>query len=139
MKTKFLNGLLILTSLLGYLEWADNNHLFLFQAEADIFTKSITDQKSVLHPFVLLPIIGQVLLLTSLFQKTPHKALTFIGIGTLGILLAFMFFIRVIRLNFKIFFSTIPFLAMTIYSIIYHKKNKACTIICIIAFSHYLC
>jgi hypothetical protein len=124
MKTKVLNGLLILTSLLGYLEWAGNNHLFLFQAEADILTKSITDPKSVLHPFVLLPIIGQILLLISLFQKTPHKALTFIGIGTLGILLAFMFFIGVISLNFKIFFSTIPFLAMAIYSIIYHKKTK---------------
>jgi len=69
MKIKFLNGLLILTSLVGYLEWAGNNHLFLFQAEADIIKKLITDPKSVMHPFILLPIIGQVLLLITLFKK----------------------------------------------------------------------
>lgn len=124
MKAKILNGLLIVTSLLGYLEWAGNNHLFLFQAEGEIFSKLITDTKSVLHPFVLLPIIGQVLLLITLFQKTPHKALTYSGIGALGILLAFMFLIGVISLNFKILFSTIPFLVVAIYTII-HYRNKA--------------
>jgi len=124
MKAKILNSLLLITSLIGYLEWGGNQHLFLFQAEIDILTKIITEPKSVLHPFVLLPMIGQVILLISLFQKTPHKALTFTGIGTLGILLAFMFLIGIISLNFKILFSTLPFLVIAIYTVIYFNSNK---------------
>ncbi len=124
MKAKILNSLLLVMSLIGYLEWAGNNHIFLIQAEVEIFFKLITEPKSVAHPFILLPIIGQVLLLISLFQKTPHKALTYSGIGALGILLAFMFLIGVISLNFKILFSTIPFLVVAIYTII-HYRNKA--------------
>jgi hypothetical protein len=122
MKAKILNSLLLVTSLLGYLEWGGNHHLFLFQAEADIFTKLITEPKSVLHPFVLLPIIGQVLLLISLFQKTPHKALTYIGIGCLGVLLAFMFIVGIMSVSYKIIISTIPFLACAIYTIVFYKK-----------------
>jgi len=125
MKAKILNGLLIISSLVGYLEWAGNNHLFLFQAEADIFSKLITEPKSVIHPFILLPIIGQVLLLVTLFQKTPHKLLTYIAIGSLGLLLAFMFIIGIISLNIKIICSTIPFLVISCYSLFYLKKlNK---------------
>ncbi len=122
MKAKILNSFLLVTSLLGYLEWGGNNHLFLFQAEADILTKLITEPKSVLHPFVLLPIIGQVLLLISLFHKTPHKALTYIGIGCLGVLIAFMFIVGIMSLNYKIIISTIPFLVCAIYTIVYYKK-----------------
>ena len=39
MKSKIYNLLLILTSLVGYLEWGRKNHQFLFEAEAEIFTK----------------------------------------------------------------------------------------------------
>ena len=39
MKPKILNALLIVTSLLGYLEWSGDSHTFLFQAEAEILYK----------------------------------------------------------------------------------------------------
>jgi len=78
MKAKILNALLLVTSLFGYLEWGGNNHLFLFQAEGEIFSKLISDPTSVIHPFILLPIIGQALLLITLFQKTPHKLISYI-------------------------------------------------------------
>lgn len=123
MKAKILNSLLFVTSLLGYLEWAGNNHLFLFQAEGEIFSKLITDPKSVIHPFILLPIIGQVLLLITLFQKTPRKVLTYISIGSLGLLLAFMFIVGMMSLNFKIIISTIPFLVTAVYTIVYYRKR----------------
>ncbi len=125
MKTKILNSLLIISSLIGYLEWGGNNHQFLFQAEAEIIYKLLNEVKSVIHPFILLPLMGQVVLLFTLFQKTPSKLFTYLAIGCLGILLAFMFFIGVISLNFKIIISTLPFLIIAFYSIIYHRKNKA--------------
>jgi len=125
MKAKILNSLLILTSLMGYLEWGGNNHIMLFEAEAEIILKLFSDPQSVLHPFILIPLAGQFVLLITLFQKTPNKILTFICIGGLGILLAFMFLIGIMTLNYKIIISTLPFLILSIYSIIFFRKNNA--------------
>jgi hypothetical protein len=109
MKAKILNILLIITSLLGYLEWSGDSHSFLFQAEAEVFTKLFTNPASVLHPFTILPLLGQILLLITVFQKVPSKRLTYWGIGCLGLLLGFMFIIGLISQHFKIVLSTIPF------------------------------
>lgn len=73
MKPKILNALLIVTSLLGYLEWSGDSYTFLFQAEAEILHKLFTNPSSVVHPFILLPLIGQILLLITLFQNHQVK------------------------------------------------------------------
>jgi hypothetical protein len=122
-KLKLLNFLLITTSLIGYLEWGGGNHLFLFQAEAEIIYKLFTEPTSVLHPFILLPLIAQILLMVTILQKQISKKLTYLGIGGLGILLGFMFLIGLISLNYKILFSTFPFLFITITSIIYYRRK----------------
>ena len=124
MKAKILNALLIITSLLGYLEWGGGNNILLFQGEADIILKLFTNPKSVAHPFILMPLLGQLLLLFTVFQKTPNRILTYIGIGSLGLLLGFMFIIGIISMNFKILLSTIPFLITAIYTVLYLRKNK---------------
>jgi peptidoglycan/LPS O-acetylase OafA/YrhL len=98
--------------------------MFLFQAEAEIVTKFFTDPLSVLHPFTVLPLLGQVLLLITLFQKKPGKILTYIGIGCIGILMVLMFFIGCISLNFKILLSTLPFLVLAFLTIRLHRKKK---------------
>ena len=124
MNTKILNFLLIITSLCGYLEWSGNNHIFLFNAEIEIISKLLTDPISVVHPFTILPIIGQTLLLITLFQKYPSKILTFISIGGLGLLLGFMCIIGLISLKFKIIISTIPFIIVSVLTIINYRKAK---------------
>ena len=100
MKPKILNALLIVTSLLGYLEWSGDSHTFLFQAEAEILHKLFTNPSSVVHPFILLPLIGQILLL------------------------GFMFIIGLISLNYKIIISTISFLVVAVLTIINLRKLK---------------
>jgi len=124
MKSKILNSLLIITSLLGYLEWSGNSNSFLFQAEGEILSKLFTDPISTLHPFTILPLIGQIILIVTLFQKTPNKILTYISIGSLGILLEFMFVIGLMSLNFKIIVSTIPFIAVSVIAIRHYRKIK---------------
>jgi len=123
MKTKILNVLLVLTSPVGYLEWGGNNHLFLFQAELDIVLKLMNDPTSVMYPFILLPLIGQIILVATVFQQKPNKVLTYTGIGCLEILLVFMFIIGTMSVNFKILLSSIPYLIVAIYTIIYHRKT----------------
>lgn len=123
-KAKILTALLIISSLFGYLEWGQNNHILLFQAEAEIITKLFTDPLSALHPFTVLPLLGQVFLLITLFQKKQSKILTYIGIGGIGILLALMFLIGCIELNYKILLSTVPFLLLAFINIRHHRKTK---------------
>lgn len=124
MKSKILNFLLIIFSLFGYLEWSGNQHIFLFEAEIEIFSKLFTSPKSVFHPFIILPIAAQFILLFTLFQNKPSKKLTYISIFSLGILFGFMLFIGLISLNYKIALSTIPFIVVSIVTMLHHRKFK---------------
>ena len=114
---KILNFLLIITSLIGYLEWSGDSRAFLFEVEAEILTRAFTDPVSVMHPFIVIPFLGQLLLFITLFQQTPAKVLTYTSIAGLGLLLLFMFVIGVMSGNFKIIVSTIPFLATAVITI----------------------
>lgn len=124
MKYKILNLALILTSLLGYLEWGADNEMFLFQMEGEILSKLFSDPVSALHPFTVLPLLGQILLIITLFQQHPSKILTYIGIGCIGILLAFIFFIGIIGLNFKVLIFALPFLLVAAWTIRENRKRK---------------
>jgi hypothetical protein len=124
MKSKIFNLLLIITSLLGYLEWSGNSHSFLFQVEAELLSKLFRDPTSILHPLTALPLIGQIILIVTLIQKSPNKTLTYISIGSLGLLLGFMFVIGLMSLNYKIVISTIPFIGISIITIRHYRKIK---------------
>lgn len=114
MRAKLLNLLLIITSLFGFLEWGKGYYAFLFQAEYEVLRKLFTDTMSAVHPFTLLPLFGQILLLVTLFQKKTGKILTYIGIACLGLLLGLMFFIGILGMKFKIIISTLPFLVTAV-------------------------
>ena len=124
MKTKFLNLALVLFSLIGYLEWGESNNQFLFQVEAELFVKMLKNPASLLHPFVTLPLIGQIILIYTLFQKQPSRILTYIGMGGIGLLFLLMCFIGIIGPNFKIILSTMPFLIIAVLVIVNRKAYK---------------
>lgn len=117
LKLKIFNLALIITSLVGYLEWGDNQSMFLIQGEYDVISKLFTDPLSVVHPFTILPLIGQVILLYTLVQKQPGKIITYVGMAGIGILLLMIFIVGIIALNFKIVLSTLPFLLLSLYVI----------------------
>lgn len=124
MKYKMLNLGLIVTSLAGYLEWGGGNRMFLFQAEAEVFSRLFTDFGSVVHPLVLMPMIGQALLVFTLFQKSPNKALTLIGMLGVGSLLIVMLGIGMIISDLKMIISTLPFFLLCWVTIQQHFMNK---------------
>lgn len=121
MKIKILLFLLLLSSLIGYLEWGQGNASFLYETEWVMLKKIFTDPQSVLHPFTLLPFAGQLLLLISLFLKKTNKKLIYSGIICLAVLLIFMMFVGLLALNFKIVLSIIPFI---FFSIAVHRQIK---------------
>lgn len=123
-KTKIYNALLIGTSLFGYLEWGTDNRVFLYEAEGQIILKLFNHPEAVLHPFTVLPMIGQLVLLTTLFQKKPNRILTYTGMAGIGILLVLMFVIGLISFNIKILLSTLPFIIIAILTIRHTLRNK---------------
>lgn len=116
-KHKFLNALLILTSLIGYLEWGGNNQCYLFQAEIDIITKIFTDPKSMLHPLTILPLVGQILLAVTMFQKQPSKVLTYCGTIGIALLLVLMLIIGLLAGNLKMVIFALPFVITSFFTI----------------------
>lgn len=123
MKGKLLNIIAILTSLIGFLQWGKGNSMFLFQAEAEVISKLFLSPGDVIHPLTVLPLIGQLLLLSTILQKEPSKILTLIGVCLLSLLLGLMFLIGLMDFNFKILASTIPFFVTVVFIFRYHKKN----------------
>lgn len=124
MKMKILNLLLIISSLTGYLEWGGNNKSFLFQGEFEVLKNLFSTPHSTIHPFTIIPMLGQILLLITLFQKRPNTILTYLGIACLSLLIGFMFIIGITSLNYKILISTLPFLLIASYTIFYLKKHR---------------
>lgn len=122
---KLLNLLLILTSLIGYLEWGTGNSTFLFRAEWEVFSKLFTSPTEVIHPFIILPLAEQLMLLITLFQNPPNQILTYLGIAGTGVLLGFMFIIGVMSMNYKIVFSTLPFLVVAFLAVKAHRRTAA--------------
>ncbi|MBK9153217.1 MAG: hypothetical protein IPM25_03175 [Chloracidobacterium sp.] len=123
MRKKILNALVILTSLFGYLEWGGGNGAFLFQAEWEVLRKLFSDPVSAAHPFTLVPLLGQVLLLITLFQKEPSRWVTYIGIACLALLLLMMVLVGVLGSNFKILLSTLPFMVTAVLAIREARKK----------------
>ena len=121
-KERILSLALIVTSMLGYLEWGQGNSMFLFKGEVEIFRRLFTDPLSVAHPLILLPLFGQILLLASLWPRVPRKWLTYVGIACLGLLLGLICFIGVITVNLKIFASTLPFILTAVYTIRNYRR-----------------
>ena len=124
MNTRILNLLLILSSLMAYLEWGTDQKMFLAQGEMEILAKLFSDPLSVAHPFVLLPLAGQILLLITLFQNKPSRLLSLLGVASVGILLLFIFLIGTVSLNVKIMLCSLPFVVLAIISIRHHRKSR---------------
>jgi CHASE2 domain-containing sensor protein len=124
MKPKLLNIALILTSFIGYLEWGTDMHMFLIEGEIDVLIKAFSDFASIVHPLILLPLFGQLVLVFTLFQKKPNKRLTYIGMICIAILLVFVFLIGAISFNYKILLSAIPYLLVMFLVFKYYKKQQ---------------
>lgn len=72
-KAKILNALLILTSLMGYLEWGKDNQVFLFQAEGQILLRLLNEPVAVAHSFTVLPMLGQLIFSDYVVSKKSRK------------------------------------------------------------------
>lgn len=123
---RVLNFGLLLSFLVGYLEWGTDKNTFIFQAEYELFSKILESPLTFLHPFILVPFCGQILLLYIIIKGDSTKLLTLIALASLGVFMLFLLFIGLLSKNFKIIISTLPFLIMATIII---RNNWKSTII----------
>jgi hypothetical protein len=108
---------------MGYLEWAKDQHFFVYALEYDLFLKFTRHPNEVLHPLIIIPFIGQVFLIIALLQNKPNKNLIFLGIGCLSLLYLMLFIVGIAAANLKIILSSLPFLILSAL-IIKMNRNK---------------
>src|SRR5690349_21614648 len=115
MQNRWISLLLLLSFLIGYLEWGGGHSGFIFQLEFEIVKTMMDGVHSVMHPLIIIPFIGQLVLLYNVFQKKPSGKLILIAILLLSLLGLLIFFIGMLTLNPKIILSTLPFISISIY------------------------
>lgn len=120
---KTLNFLAILSFQIGYLAWGHGKALFIFQGEIELFKKALSNPLSLIHPIIIIPFVGQLLLVYTLFQKEPGKTPTFIGLACLALLMLLLLFIGVSIPDIKILTSSLPFVTFSVLILRAHKKQ----------------
>lgn len=113
---------LLISSLFGYLEWGHNERAFLIEAEVALLQNFWNTPTSILNPFALLPLLGQLGLLVAVLLNTPPRWLVVASTSSMLLLLGFMFLIGLFSANEKIVLSTLPFVGMAVF-VLRHKSN----------------
>ena len=112
MNIKIKTLLLLIASLFVYLSWGPCNEAFLVQIEIDVLKKLLSDPVAALHPFTIIPLLGQLVLVITLVQKTPSNLLLKTGISCLLFLIGFVFIVGLLSLRLPIIISTLPFIIL---------------------------
>lgn len=115
---------LIIASWIPYLEWGADNKKFLIELEIELMSNIFKDPLSVIHPLIIIPFLGQLLLIYTLFQKKINKKLALAGFIGMGILVGVILVVGVISSNIKMLISTLPFFIIGIL-LIRHKDTSA--------------
>ncbi|MGA0232494.1 MAG: hypothetical protein ACO3M5_07535 [Saprospiraceae bacterium] len=126
MKNSQLKILLLISTFIGYLEWGTDQSSFIVQSEWEVLKKVPEDPLSLLHPFILLPVAGQLLLLFDIIKKNKGKKLSVIAIVLMSLLYLMILFIGLLDMNFKKILSALPFFILS-FVIIRSKNTKTST------------
>ena len=108
---RLLNIGILLSFLVCYLEWGRGNSAFVAQVEYQILVGR-PEVANFAHPMIAIPALGQLVVLYTLFQKTPSRRLTSVGIVLMGVLVLLLALIGVLSTNARIGASTLPFLTL---------------------------
>jgi hypothetical protein len=121
MQQRILPIAIFLAFLFCYLEWAGGNSGFIFQLEYDAFSRGM-DKSSFMHPLIILPLVGQIMLFISIILL-KRKAIL-VGILLLSVLVVVIFLVGLLAFNLKIILSALPFLVLSALYISRYRKEK---------------
>lgn len=117
---RLLNLGLLIAFQFCYLEWP-NHSMYVFEAEKEIFTKTENWISNFTHPIILIGLVTQIVLLLGAILPNINSKINTLSVLLLGVLVLLFAVVGVLSLNYKIIFSTLPFLIVTV---IYFVKNS---------------
>lgn len=121
MKLKLLSFLIFLSFLVCHIRFV-YTYGFVFQLEIGLII--ILFEKPDPYGFLfLIPVLGQILLLVSLFLKNPKKLIT-IGIILCSTIVIPALLIGIIGQSAEVILSTLPFITFTVLYFILVKKKR---------------
>jgi len=112
---------LFLFSFIGYLEWGKESE-FIAEIEYDLLLKMGDTPEAFLHPFILLPLLGQIVLLLSFLATKPKFWVVLLASTGIALLFLMLLFIGLLDWNPKITLFTLPFLAF--YSFLITRRKS---------------
>jgi len=115
---------LLIASGFGYLEWGQDQRAFFFEMEWTVFEKLLSNPSSVIHPLIILPLLGQCFLLWALFKSSNSNWVLKSGIYLLLPLFLLVFAIGLLRLQIAMVLSGLPFMLIAIMLLIKQRKAK---------------
>lgn len=122
---RLLSILLIISFQFGYLQWGSNDHMFVFEVEAALISNFASKYRSLLHPFILVPLIGFILHIYNIIKPGIRKRYPLIGIVCLSTLMLMLLFIGLLAQKGKIIVSTLPFIMIAVISVLYYRKIES--------------
>jgi hypothetical protein len=114
---------LLISSLFCYLEWADQS-AFLYEVEYTLLFRSKDSLQSLVHPLIFMPMIGQVMLIIALFRKQQNFKWLLIAILCIGLLVLMIFLVGILAWNFKIIMAALPFLMLSVLTLIIVRRKR---------------
>lgn len=123
-KRKIMAALLLLSSFFGYLAWSGQKGMFIFEMEKQILWGLFDSPSDYIHPFILLPLFGQICIMTYIIHPKPKSLWLWLGLAGIGLLMFFLFFIGLIGQQWKIWLGAAPFVTFSILTMYYFNKTK---------------
>ncbi|HND86990.1 MAG TPA: hypothetical protein PK971_01610 [Saprospiraceae bacterium] len=99
----------LLSPLLGYMEWGGGHSAYVWQVEYDLLRGTGVQADTLSHPLVLLPLLGQVLLLALVFMTRPARRWVWVGLSLVGVLMLMLTVVGLLAFHPRILLSVLPF------------------------------
>lgn len=94
MQVRILLLVCFVSFLFCYLGWGEGQGGYFWELEYEIIAKGL--RKDLLHPALLLPFVGQMLILIAIVAPGVPKWICLIGLALCGLLVLFLLFIEII-------------------------------------------
>ena len=120
---RLINLALLIAFQFCYLEWPPNNAMFIFQGELEIFSKTENWISNFTHPIILTGFLTQLVLLLGAILPNFNRKLNTLTVLLLSALVLLFTFIGLLGLNYKIIFSTFPFLILAVIYLVKFRKK----------------
>lgn len=121
---KILLAGILVSFLFCYLQWSGSSHGFIFQLEYEVLKESLHHPWKVLHPFTLIPFLGQLLLLLALLRKKSPGWIVWTGIAFVLLLPLMLLIVALLAKNIRIGASVLPVLGFSTGYFIYWKQHR---------------